>query len=219
MAVDVKVLGEQNSIFNQYIAEIRDSLLQKDRMRFRKNVQRMGQIIGYELSKTLVYHEEEVITPLGKAFVPKLVNYPVLATVLRAGLPLHQGLLDVFDRSDNGFVSAYRKHHQDNEFEIEVEYVSCTSLNSKQLVLSDTMVATGSSLALSYQALVDEYGTPDHVHFVSLIGSLEGVEFIKSSIETPATLWIGAIDEEMTAQSYIVPGLGDAGDLCFGQKD
>jgi len=219
MAVDVRVLGSENSVFNQYIAEIRDSLLQKDRMRFRKNVERMGQIIGYELSKTLAYHEEEVITPLGKAFVPKLVDYPVLATVLRAGLPLHQGLLDVFDRSDNGFVSAYRKHHRDNEFEIEVEYVSCTSLKSKQLVLSDTMVATGSSMALSYKTLADEYGTPDHVHFVSLIGSLEGVEYLKKVIDTPATLWIGAIDEEMTAQSYIVPGLGDAGDLAFGQKD
>tara|TARA_B100000678_G_C18107127_1_gene461252 strand:+ start:29 stop:688 length:660 start_codon:yes stop_codon:yes gene_type:complete len=219
MSLEVKNLGLENSIFNHYIAEIRDSLVQKDRMRFRTNLNRMGQILGYEISKTLKYEEREVITPLGQAFVPVLKDFPVLTTVLRAGLPLHDGLLQVFDRSDNGFISAYRMHHKDNEFEIKVEYASCPSLYERTLILSDTMLATGNSMVLSFQTLIEEYGTPEHVHFVSVIGSSEGVEYLRKNVEIPATLWIGAIDEEMTAQSYIVPGLGDAGDLAFGQKD
>lgn len=218
MTLTVKQLGNTPGILNQYIAEIRDALVQKDRMRFRTNVKRMGMYIGFEISKELSYEEDDIITPLGNAFVPVLKDIPVLATVLRAGLPLHEGLLEVYDKSDNGFVSAYRKHHRDNEFEIEVEYVSCTSLTGKTLILSDTMLATGSSMALSFQTLVEEYGLPAHTHFVSLIASAEGVQYLKEIIDAPATLWVGAIDDEMTAQSYIVPGLGDAGDLAFGQK-
>jgi uracil phosphoribosyltransferase len=214
----VKNLGDKNSILNQYISEIRDAEIQKDSLRFRKNFERVGEIFAYEISKQLEYESKEVVTPLGEAQVPVLKNFPVLATILRAGLPLHQGLLNIFDRSENAFITAYRYHHKDGTFDIRVEYTSSPDITGKVLILSDPMLATGSSLILAYRSLLDK-GAPKHLHIVTIIASLQGVEFIKKNFSsTNTTLWVGAIDDELTAQSYIVPGLGDAGDLAFGQK-
>ena len=212
-------LGASNSIFNQFILEIRDASIQKDRMRFRRNLERMGEIAAYEISKTLEYHNQEVITPLGQAEVSVLKEQPVLATVLRAGLPMHQGVLNYFDKADNAFVSAYRMHHKDNEFEVKVEYSSCPSLEGKVLIIADPMLATGSSMVLSLETLIDDFGTPSYIHVVSAIASSEGVEYVAENLPDNSSIWVGAIDVELTAQSYIVPGLGDAGDLAFGSKE
>jgi uracil phosphoribosyltransferase len=214
----VKNLGDKNSILNQYIAEIRDAEIQKDSLRFRKNFERVGEIFAFEISKQLEYESREVVTPLGAADVPVLKNFPVLATILRAGLPLHQGLLNIFDRSENAFITAYRYHHKDGSFDIRVEYTSSPDINDKILILCDPMLATGSSLMLAYKSLLEK-GSPKHIHIVTIIASLQGVEFIKKNFSSATTtLWVAAIDDELTAQSYIVPGLGDAGDLAFGQK-
>lgn len=214
----VNVLGEKNSIINQFIAEIRDSEIQKDSMRFRRNFERIGEIFAYEISKELEYEKKEIITPLGVAEVPKLKTYPVLATILRAGLPLHQGLLNVFDGSENAFVSAYRYHYKDGQFDIRVEYTSSPDLKDKVLILADPMLATGASLVLTHKSLL-ERGLPVHTHIVTIIASVQGVEYIKKNFSSKnTTLWVGAIDDELTAQAYIVPGLGDAGDLAYGIK-
>lgn len=211
-------LSQQNSIFNQYIAEIRDVTIQKDSMRFRRNLERMGEIFAYEISKTLDYDLAQVSTPLGIADTFKLTSEPVIATILRAGLPLHLGILNYFDRAQNAFVSAYRKHHKDNTFEIALEYVACPDLNDKILILCDPMLATGSSMVLTYKALMSR-GTPKHTHIVTSISSKQGIDYVKTHMPSiNYTLWTGAIDEELTSQAYIVPGLGDAGDLAFGSK-
>jgi uracil phosphoribosyltransferase len=214
----VKNLGAQNSIFNQYISEIRDSVIQQDSLRFRYNMERMGSIFAYEISKELDYEIKEVTTPLGVAEVPVLKAFPVLATILRAGLPLHRGMLNIFDKSENAFVSAYRKHSKDGHFNIQVEYVSGPDLTNRVVILSDPMLATGASLALSYKALIVK-GKPFHTHIVTLIASTQGIDYLKRNLPTDnVTLWVGAIDDELTAQAYIVPGLGDAGDLAYGNK-
>jgi len=211
-------LGKKDSLFNQFIAELRDVGQQKDPHRFRMNFERIGQIFAYEISKTLEYEETEVITSLGTARVPILKKPPVLATILRAGLPLHRGLLNYFDKSPNAFISAYRKVYKDGNFNIHVEYCSSPNLNDEILILSDAMLATGSSMVLCYKDLLTN-GKPKHTHIVTTIASIEGVEFLKKNLpSSEITLWIGALDDEMTAQSYIVPGLGDAGDLAFGNK-
>ena len=215
----VRILSEeQPSVFNQFIAEIRDVNIQKDRLRFRRNMERCGEIMGYELSKELAFEKKEVITPLGVSEEQVLKEQPVLITILRAGLPLHQGLLNVLDHADNGYISAFRKHHKDGTFDIELEYLACPSLKDRIVILSDPMLATGSSMVLAYKALLEK-GKPKHCHIVSLIASAEGVEYTKKNLPPNSTLWLGAVDQEMTAQSYIVPGLGDAGDLAFGAKD
>lgn len=214
----VKNLGAQNSIFNQYISEIRDSVIQQDSLRFRYNMERMGSIFAYEISKELDYEIKEVTTPLGVAEVPVLKSSPVLATILRAGLPLHRGMLNIFDKSENAFVSAYRKHSKDGHFNIQVEYVSGPDLTNRVVILSDPMLATGASLALSYKALLVK-GKPRHTHIVTLIASTQGIDYLRRNLPTDdVTLWVGAIDDELTAQAYIVPGLGDAGDLAYGNK-
>ncbi|MBL7934571.1 MAG: uracil phosphoribosyltransferase [Bacteroidia bacterium] len=214
----VHILSQQNSIFNQYVAELRDITIQKDSMRFRRNLERMGEIMSYELSKTLEYKTKETTTPLGIAETSHLVDQPVIATILRAGLPMHLGVLNYFDRAQNAFISAYRRHHKDNTFDIHVEYVSSPSLDNKVLILCDPMIATGSSIVLAYKAILSK-GTPKHVHIISAISSREGVDFVKANMPTKNfTIWCGAVDEELTAHSYIVPGLGDAGDLAFGEK-
>lgn len=211
-------LGEKNSVLNQYIAEIRDIEVQKDSLRFRRNFERIGEIFAYEISKTLRYTTKEVITPLGSAEIHVLKEYPVLATILRAGLPLHQGLLNMFDKSENAFITAYRYHYKDGTFDIRIEYTSSPDLTDKVLILSDPMLATGSSLLLAYKSLLEK-GTPGHLHVVTIIASLQGIEYIKKHCSAAnTTIWVGAIDDELTAQSYIVPGLGDAGDLAFGTK-
>ncbi len=214
----VKILGGNNSIMNQFISEIRDAEIQKDSMRFRKNFERLGEIFAYEISKALAYENKEVTTPLGVAEVPVLEEYPVLATILRAGLPFHQGFLNFFDRSENAFVTAYRYHYKDGTFDIRVEYTSSPDLSDRVLIITDPMLATGSSMGLTYKSLLEK-GKPKHLHIVAIIASNEGVEYIKKNFPaSTTTLWIGAVDDELTAQSYIVPGLGDAGDLAFGSK-
>lgn len=213
----VHIIGNQNSIFNQFIAEIRDEVIQQDSLRFRRNIERMGEIMSYELSKTFVYEPREVTTSLGIANVSMIKEQPVIASILRAGLPLHQGVLNYFDRAENAFISAYRKHHKNGTFDIQLEYLASPELNDKVLILCDPMVATGSSIALTYKALLLR-GKPKHTHIVTLIASAEGLEYAKKNFPENVTIWCGAVDEELTAKSYIVPGLGDAGDLAYGKK-
>ncbi len=211
-------LGTTNSILNQFLSEIRNQDFQSDRMRFRRNMERLGEIFAYEISKKLKYETKEVISPLGVSEMKLLQEQPILATILRAGLPLHQGLLNYFDHADNAFISAYRKHHKNGRFDIELEYVSCPDIDGKTLVLVDPMLATGSSMELTYKALL-QFGKPKHTHIVAAIASLEGMNYIKKQLNmNQVTVWVAAIDDEMTAQSYIVPGLGDAGDLSYGGK-
>lgn len=210
------ILNKQPSIANQFIAELRDVNIQRDRMRFRTNLERIGQLLGYELSKNLEYKPVEVETPLGVAPTVLPSQTVVLATILRAGLPLHNGLLQYFDGADNAFISAYRKHHKSGKFDIEVEYTSCPTIEDKVLIISDPMLATGSSMVLAAQALM-QHGTPAKVHIVAAIAAEEGVEHVRRNLPD-ADIWIGAVDAELTAKSYIVPGLGDAGDLAYGTK-
>ncbi len=211
-------LSLQNSILNQFVAELRDVEIQKDSMRFRKNLERIGEIFAYEISKTLSFDTTETVTPLGIAQTKQLKTQPIVATILRAGLPLHSGVLNFFDKAQNGFVSAHRRHHKDNTFEIVVESVSCPDLNAKTLILCDPMLASGSSMLLAYKALLTK-GTPQHTHIISTIASQEGIDYLKKNMPSiNYTLWCGAVDEELTVQSFIVPGLGDAGDLAFGEK-
>lgn len=209
-------LSEHNHIANRYVAEMRDVKKQQDRLRFRHNLQRLGTALGFELSKHLNYGLKEVETPLGVATCRIPDDRIVLATILRAGLPFHQGLLDVFDHAECAFVSAYRKHHKDGSFEIKLEYISCPNLEGKVLVLADPMLATGASIVIATNALL-EYGTPSKIHFVTAIASTPGVEHVQR-VFPESDIWMGALDEELTAKSYIVPGLGDAGDLAFGEK-
>lgn len=214
----VHELNKKSSIVNQFISELRDVEIQKDRMRFRRNLERMGEITAYEISKSLEYIEKEVVTPLGTAMVPVLKAQPVLGTILRAGLPLHNGLLNYFDHADNAFISAYRKHHKDGSFNVKVEYMSCPMLHERVLILSDPMLATGTSMVLTYKALLN-MGKPSHTHIVCALASTEGIDYVKKHLSSSITIWAGAVDDEMTAQAYIVPGLGDAGDLAFGGKE
>lgn len=209
-------LSEHPSIANQFIAEIRDVQVQQDSMRFRRNLERIGEVIAYEISKTLTYIDKEVETPLGLANISVPQNDIVLATILRAGLPLHQGFLNYFDRAGNAFVSAYRKHHKDGTFEINLEYISCPRLDDCTLIISDPMLATGASMGLAIRELL-AFGQPEKIHIVTAIASTYGLEYIQR-LYPDADVWMGACDDELTAKSYIVPGLGDAGDLAFGAK-
>lgn len=211
-------LVKQHSVASHFLAELRNVEVQGDPMRFRRNLERVGEVIALELSRTLEYEEKEVTTPLGVATVSALKEQPVLATILRAGLPMHQGMLNYFDRADSAFVSAYRKHRKGTDsFDIEVEYLSSPSLEDRVVVLCDPMLATGQSMVLVYRALL-RLGKPKSIHVVAAIASIEGLEYAKLHMPAGTRFWIGAIDEEMTAQAYIVPGLGDAGDLAYGEK-
>lgn len=204
---------------DRFVAELRDVNVQGDRMRFRRNLERIGEIIGYELSKQLKWENDVVNTPLGEASTMRLADQPVLATILRAGLPLHQGLLNYFDAADNAFISAYRMNHKaDGSFDVRVEYLSSPSIEGRTVIISDPMLATGASLVLAYRAMLRK-GTPAHVHIVAAIASRQGIDYLDQHLPKNCTLWVAAIDEELTAQSYIVPGLGDAGDLAFGTKE
>ncbi len=211
-------LSKDNSIIHHFIAELRDIEIQKDRMRFRRNLERIGEIAAYEISKTFAYNPVDITTPLGIASVPQMKEQPVLATILRAGLPLHQGLLNYFDHADNAFISAYRRHHKDGSFDIHLEYVSSPAIENRILILSDPMLATGQSLVQTYKALL-ERGKPSITHIVAAIASTQGIAHVQASLPEGIKLWIGAVDDELTVQSYIVPGLGDAGDLAFGEKE
>ncbi len=218
MKMEVKILGNNHSVFDQYLAEIRDISIQKDPLRFRENLYRLGELFAYEISRELKYTITEVTTPLGVARVPKMEQQPVLATILRAGLAMHNGLLKILDRAENCFISAFRKYSDDEGFEIEFEYMASPSLDGKVVILSDPMLASGKSMEIGYKALFSK-GTPSHIHLVVIIASQQGVDYITNAIKAEnVTLWLGAIDEGMTSKSYIVPGLGDAGDLAYGEK-
>lgn len=211
-------LGQKNSILNKFVAQMRDKDIQKDSMRFRRNLERLGEIFAYEISQTLHASEKQVVTPLGIANIPVYDDQVVVSTILRAGLPLHQGILNYFDDAQNAFVAAYRKYHKGEDFHILIEYCSTPDLTGKVLILADTMLATGSSLEIAYQRLCEE-GEPSHTHLVCPISSAYAVEYLQKHLPADkVTLWVAAIDEELTSHSYIVPGLGDAGDLAFGEK-
>jgi len=211
-------LSLKNSVLNTFISEMRDCDIQKDSMRFRRNIERAGEILGYELSKVLNYKTSTVITPLGDANVLTIDNDIVLCSILRAGVPLHNGLLNYFDNAENAFISAYR-HHKDNpeSFEIIVEYLACPNLENKTLVLADPMLATGQSMVATFEAL-KPFGTPKNIHLVSVIGAQIGVDYVEQHFSDNTHLWIATIDESLNDKGYIVPGLGDAGDLAFGEK-
>lgn len=209
-------LSKEHSLVSNWIAEIRDTEIQKDRMRFRRNLERIGEIAAYEISKRLPYKEVETTTPMGIAVSRVLDEQPVLATILRAGLPLHQGLLNYFDKADNAFVSAYRKHDKDGSFEISLDYFSSPEIDNRIVIISDPMLATGASLVKTIQYIQEE-GEPKHIHIVAAIACSVGIEYVRRNIPL-ATIWCGDIDDELTAKGYIVPGLGDAGDLAFGTK-
>ena len=209
--------SKTNSVVNKFIAEMRDVNIQNDRIRFRTNVQRIGEIIAYEISKELNYESQDVTTPLGIADVNVPSDQIVVAAILRAGLPLHQGVLNIFDDAENAFVSAYRNYNDDYNFDIHIEYIASPSLDDKVLVLCDSMLATGGSMELAYEALLSK-GTPDKLHVVSVIASRQAIEYLEDKLPNDATVWVGAIDEFLNQHKYIVPGLGDAGDLAFGEK-
>ncbi|MBE6175404.1 MAG: uracil phosphoribosyltransferase [Rikenellaceae bacterium] len=215
----VKILNKENTILNKFLAQMRDKSVQRDSMRFRRNMERVAEIMAYEISKKLNYRTQHVETPLGIAAVECISDKIVIATILRAGLPFHQGFLNYFDDADNGFVSAYRKSRPDGSFIVDVEYVSTSSLSGKTLILVDPMLATGTSLMLVYDALVRRAGEPEHTHFAAAFASEQGVEYVlKHTDPRKCTLWCAAVDEELTSKSYIVPGIGDAGDLAYGVK-
>jgi len=210
-------LSKNNSLLNHWVAELRDVHVQNDRMRFRRNIERIGEVAAYELSKTLQFKSVEVSTPLGIAPTQLLTEQPVLATILRAGLPLHQGMLNYFDKADNAFISAYRKHHPDGSFEISLEYLSCPNLNGRVLILCDPMLATGASIVETIQAIQKTY-TPAQIHIVVTIASEKGIAHVEKELGADTPIWCAAIDPILNDKSYIVPGLGDAGDLAFGTK-
>ena len=204
----IHILNKENTILNKFISQIRDKSIQKDSMRFRRNIERIGEVMGYEISKTL-----------GEAPVEMISDQIVVATILRAGLPLHQGFLNYYDDAQNAFVSAYRKSSKDGKFTVKVEYISCCSLEGKTMLLVDPMLATGTSLVLAYEALCEKGGQPAHTHIASVIASEQGVDYATKHLPSKdTTLWVGAVDAELTSRAYIVPGIGDAGDLAFGEK-
>ncbi|MEE4260217.1 MAG: uracil phosphoribosyltransferase [Bacteroidales bacterium] len=212
-------LGAGNTIFNQFLSELRDSSVQKDSLRFRLNLQRIGEIFAYEISKEMNYVPAKVSTPLGMLEMNLMNEQPVLATILRAGLPLHQGLLNYFDKADSAFVSAYRKYAKNENFTIKLDYISSPNIDGRVLIVSDPMLATGGSLVASIRGLFEK-GKPAHTHVVCALASDEGIAKVKRAFTFKnLTLWVGAIDVELTAKAFIVPGLGDAGDLAYGRKD
>ena len=213
------ILDTQNSIVNKYLAELRNVNVQKDSMRFRRNLERIGEISAYEISKNLHYAPKTVTTPLAEAEVQCISDKVVLATILRAGLPLHQGLLNYFDDSENAFVSAYRSYTSESEFEIKVEYIATPSLEGKILILADPMLASGTSMVAAYETLIAHAGKPAHTHIVSVLGCNEGVDYVLGHTNPDEVdLWVATVDPVLNPHKYIVPGLGDAGDLCFGEK-
>ncbi len=210
-------LGNQNSIFNTFIAEIRDVSIQKDAMRFRRNLERMGEVIAYEISKTLNYKTSDVTTPLGTATLSSPTDDIVLITIMRAGLPFHQGFLNYFDKAENGFIGAFRKTKKDHSFSIESDYLACPSIEGKTVILSDPMLASGESILTALEVLKSR-GVPTKIHIAAVIGSQTGVDNVVKNLPKNTSLWIGAVDNTLNSHAYIVPGLGDAGDLAFGEK-
>jgi uracil phosphoribosyltransferase len=209
-------LSEKHSLVSNWVSELRDVEVQNDRMRFRRNLERIGEVAAYHISKRLSWVEKEITTPLGTSTCKMLEKQPVLATILRAGLPMHQGVLNYFDRADNAFISAYRKHAKDGSFDISLDYISCPEMEDRVVIISDPMIATGASLVKTIQFIREE-GNPSEIHIVCAIACTVGLEYVLRE-EPRATIWCGDVDDEITAKGYIVPGLGDAGDLAFGVK-
>lgn len=209
-------LSEEHSLISNFLSELRDITIQEDRMRFRRNLEKIGEISAYEISKKLPWIEKEVTTPLGTSVCKVLEKQPVLATILRAGLAMHSGLLSYFDKADNAFISAYRKHNPDGSFDISLDYISCPEMDNRVVIISDPMLATGSSLVKTIQFIREE-GNPSEIHIVCAVACTVGIEYVMRA-EPRAVIWCGDIDDELTAKGYIVPGLGDAGDLAFGVK-
>lgn len=210
------ILSDKNSLLATWVGELRDVNVQNDRMRFRRNLERIGEVAAYEISKTLPYEDALITTPLGEIQSPNLQSQPVLATILRAGLPMHQGMLNYFDQADCAFIAAYRKHHRDGSFEIAQQYLTCPPVADRILIIADPMLATGASLIIALDVLL-EHGIPQAIHIVTAIGTTVGIEQVQRKYPE-AKIWAGAVDEELTARGYIVPGLGDAGDLSYGSK-
>ena len=213
----ITILTKKNSIANHFIGELRHISVQKDRMRFRRNLERLGEIIAYEISKTLSYSKEEIETPLGISEMHTLDDQPILITIIRAGLPFHQGFLNVFDHADSGFIAAFRHTKKSGEFEIHKKYENTPNLDDKVVIIVDPMLATGRSLVLCCKELLSQYNIKE-LHIAAVIASEEGVQHVRAFIPE-AHIWIGDVDNELTSKSYIVPGLGDAGDLAYGNKD
>ncbi|MDR1919654.1 MAG: uracil phosphoribosyltransferase [Tannerellaceae bacterium] len=212
-------LGESNSILNRFVAELRDVQIQKDRLRFRRNIERIGEIMAYEISRDFAYSRKSISSPLGTALMDIPDDRVVISTILRAGLPYHQGFLSYLDNAENAFVSAYRKYKDRLNFDIHIEYIASPSLTGKLLILTDPMLATGSSMELAYKALLTK-GVPTHIHIASIIASRQAVAYIREHMpDEQTTLWVAAIDNDLDEHSYIVPGLGDAGDLAYGEKN
>lgn len=210
--------AETPSLVSRYMLELRDTGIQRDPLRFRANLHRIGQIMAYEISKRIDYETVEVTTPLGKSLCQTPSDQVVLATILRAGLPFHEGFLSYFDMAENAFVSAYRRYHEKGDtFDVVVEYLASPSIEGKTVIIADPMLATGASMELGYRALLRN-GTPAHIHVASVIASRQSIEYVKNNFPDDTTVWAGAIDDSINAHSYIVPGLGDAGDLAFGEK-
>jgi uracil phosphoribosyltransferase len=217
--MEIHILDKQNTLLNRFIAQMRDVRVQGDRMRFRRNLERCGEITAYEISKTLTYTPQMVETPLGEATISLSDDRIVIATILRAGIPYHQGFLNYFDDASSAFVSAFRKYSKDGTFKVKVEYVSSGDLTGRTLVLVDPMLATGMSTVLTYRALVEKGGMPERTHIASIIASEEGLAYVREHLpDAGVTVWCGSVDEELTVKSYIIPGLGDAGDLAYGDK-
>ncbi len=216
--MEIHHLSATPSILNKYLAEIRDVNIQKDSMRFRRNIERIGEFMANEISKTFRYKNREIQTPLGIKTIPLPDEQIVIASILRAGLPLHNGLLNIFDHAGNAFISAYRKHTDENHFEIAVEYLSTPPLEGKTLLLADPMLATGRSLFSVYKNLIQQGGNPEKVHLISVIASRQGIDYVRRNFPANVHLWVADVDEELNQKSYIVPGLGDAGDLAYGEK-
>ena len=218
--IKIKNLGEGNSVINNFISELRNVDIQNDRFRFRKNLERLGEIFAYEISKTLEYKSETVVTPLGSLEMNVLKEQPVLATILRAGLPMHQGFLNIFDQADNSFIAAHRKYDKNENYDINIEYYSTADFNDKVLVVIDPMLSTGESLVRCLNDLVSDDMMPKEIHVANVLASRDGIEYLNRSLNhLNITVWVGAIDEELTAKAYIVRGLGDAGDLAYGRKE
>lgn len=213
----ITILTKQNSIANHFLAELRDVRIQQDRMRFRRNLERLGEVMAYEISKTLEYHNVDVETPLGVANTHLMPQQPVIATIMRAGLPFHQGLLNVFDRADSAFIAAYRHTKKSGEFEIHKKYQNTPNLDDKVVIMADPMLATGKSLVLCCKDLLSEYNIKE-LHIATVIASEEGIQHVRAFLPE-VQVWVGAVDNELTSKSYIVPGLGDAGDLAYGNKE
>lgn len=217
--IKIHDLGAKDSVFNQIMAELRDAVIQLDRMRFRRNLERIGEIMAYEISKTFEYEEEEVTTPLGVKEIRTMKEQPVVATILRAGLPFHNGMLSMLDHADSAFIAAYRKYDKNEEdSEIRVEYYSSPTLDDRILILCDPLLATGESIVKTLQGLMEDE-EPKQIHIAVAVASQDGLDYVKQAMSRkPVTIWVGGIDEELTARAYVVPGMGDVGDLAYGEK-